>query len=109
LAPLRDDGILMVGSGMSYHNMRGFGMAASTPASDVFDAALSEAVCRPQAQSRNERLEDWQSLPYARDCHPREEHLLPLMVVAGAAGDDQGERIFSDHVMNTAVSAFRFG
>jgi aromatic ring-opening dioxygenase catalytic subunit (LigB family) len=109
LEPLRDEGVLIVGSGMSYHNMRGFGSAASTPASDAFDAALAEAVCLASWERRNERLGAWTALPHARSCHPREEHLLPLMVAAGAAGGDPGLRIFGDHVMNVAVSAFRFG
>lgn len=109
LAPLRDEGVLIVGSGMSYHNMRGFGSAGSTSASDAFDAALTEAVALPSAEMRNERLGAWASLPHARSCHPREEHLLPLMVAAGAAGGDSGKRIFGDHVMNVAVSAFQFG
>ena len=44
-------------------------------------------------------------------CHlPRaEEHLLPLMVVAGAAGEDGSQRVFSDRVMETTLSAFSFG
>ena len=94
---------------MSYHNMRGFGAAGATPAADTFDAALTEVVCLPSAQLRTEGLGAWTSLPHARSCHPREEHLLPLMVAAGAAGGDSGRRIFSDHVMNVAVSAFQFG
>ncbi len=109
LETLRHEGVLIIGSGMSYHNMRGFGSAAATPASDAFDAALSDVVSLPQAAMRNERLGAWTSLPQARSCHPREEHLLPLMVAAGAAGEDSGQRIFSDHVMNVAVSAFQFG
>ena len=109
LEVLRSKGVLIVGSGMSYHNMRGFGSAGSIPVSDTFDTALTEVVCLPQASLRNERLGAWTSLPQARSCHPREEHLLPLMVVAGAAGEDSGQCIFSDHVMNVAVSAFQFG
>jgi len=109
LEPLRDEGVLIVGSGMSYHNMRGFGSAAATRSSEIFDAALTETVCLPSSQARNERLREWTSLPHARDAHPREEHLLPLMMVAGAAGSDTGRRIFNDHVMNVAVSAFQFG
>jgi aromatic ring-opening dioxygenase catalytic subunit (LigB family) len=109
LEPLRDQDILIVGSGMSYHNMRGFGATGATSAADAFDAALTEMVCLPSVQLRNERLGARAALPHARDCHPREEHLLPLMVAAGAAGGDGGRRIFNDHVMNVAVSAFQFG
>jgi len=109
LEPLRDQGILLVGSGMSYHNMRGFGATSATPLSEAFDSALTEAVSLPSARLRNERLDAWTAFTHARSCHPREEHLLPLMVAAGAAGADSGRRIFSDHVMNVAVSAFQFG
>ena len=58
---------------------------------------------------REERLAQWAQAPSARYSHPREEHLLPLMVAAGAAADDAGQKVFSDNVMNATVSAFRFG
>jgi len=109
LEPLRDEGVLIVGSGMSYHNMRGFGSPGATQASEAFDAALTEIVCLSSPQTRNESLRAWTSLPHARNAHPREEHLLPLMVAAGVAGHDAGKRIFNDQVMNVAVSAFQFG
>ena len=51
----------------------------------------------------------WQSAPYAREAHPREEHLLPLMVVAGAASDEPGKNIYTDRVMGATVSGFQFG
>lgn len=38
----------------------------------------------------------------------REEHLLPLMVVAGAAGSDMGRRTYNEKVMGMAISAFQF-
>ena len=41
--------------------------------------------------------------------HPREDHLIPLMVVAGAASSDCGVRTFTDHMGNKAVSGFEFG
>ena len=108
LAPLRKEGVLIVGSGMSYHNMRGFGDPRSRPDSDVFDTWLTSAVAQTDAGSRNEALRNWASAPAARVAHPREEHLIPLMVVAGASSDGPGERVFSDHPMETAISAFRF-
>lgn len=108
LAPLRDEGVLIVASGMSYHNMRGFGSARGAQDSELFDAWLAETVQQPAAQ-RDARLAQWSSAPAGRACHPREEHLLPLMVAAGAAGDDVGSVPFTDRVLGTRVSAVHFG
>ena len=111
LAPLRDEGVLIIGSGMSYHNMRGYGDPRSTPISAAFDRWLSDTVALPAAE-RNARLADWASAsgPAGRLSHPprAEEHLLPLHVVAGAAGDSVGRQVFSDEVLRTTISAFRF-
>ncbi|HKJ00696.1 MAG TPA: class III extradiol ring-cleavage dioxygenase [bacterium] len=107
LAPLRDEGVLIVGSGMSYHNMRGFRTAAARAHSRRFDDWLGEAVAVPSSE-RDARLTDWAAAPSAREAHPREEHLLPLMVVAGAAGGSPGARAFRDEVLGATVSAFRF-
>ena len=110
LTTLRDEGVLIVGSGMSFHNMRGYGDPRFGPISDEFDHWLTDAVQAEPAQ-RRQALIDWAEAPSARLSHPprAEEHLLPLMVVAGAAGADKGQRVFSDRVMETTLSAFSFG
>ncbi|MDB4979460.1 MAG: hypothetical protein JWM82_212 [Myxococcales bacterium] len=108
LAPLRDEGVLILGSGMSYHNMRGFGSAAARQDSLLFDNWLKEAATA-EPETRTQRLGAWSSAPSARRAHPREEHLLPLMVVAGAAGDDVGRITFNDDLMNVRVSAVQYG
>ena len=110
LEALRDEDVLIIGSGMSFHNMRGYGDPRYGPVSDVFDAWLTEAVEAAPAE-RNQRLAHWEQAPHARHCHPprAEEHLLPLMTVAGAAGQDAGRKVFSDRVMETTLSAFVFG
>lgn len=107
LQPLRSQGVLIVGSGMSYHNMQGIG-AGVGGASDQFDGWLTAAVAGEPAQ-RDRQLQNWEQAPAARIAHPREEHLLPLMVVAGAAGDDRGQRVYHDRIMGCTVAAFRFG
>ncbi len=107
LAPLRDEGVLIVGSGMSFHNMRGFGRPAAAAASGTFDAWLEGVLAAPEGRDR--ALTDWTAGPQARWCHPREEHLLPLHVAAGAAGDDPGRIVFRDEVLGATVSAARFG
>ncbi len=107
LAPLRDEGVFIVGSGSSFHNLRAFGpQSASTSAE--FDRWLGETA-RAEPSKRDRRLNDWAGAPSARAAHPREEHLLPLMVVAGAAGADRGELAFHGKVLETQMSAFHFG
>ncbi|MGK2913815.1 MAG: DODA-type extradiol aromatic ring-opening family dioxygenase, partial [Porticoccaceae bacterium] len=109
LLPLRQEGVLIVGSGMSYHNMAALMKGRPANGDDErFDHWLHDAVSA-DAATREQRLTNWSTAPGARGAHPREEHLLPLMVVAGAAGDDRGRRIFTDRVLRAQVSAFQFG
>ncbi len=108
LAPLRDEGVLIIGSGMSFHNMRGFGQPDSEARSREFDNWLTQAIAAPDA-ARTALLQNWSSAPSARFAHPREEHLIPLMVAAGAAGGDAGRRIYNDAPLHACISAYRFG
>ena len=108
LAPLRQQGVLIVGSGMSYHNLREFGLDPN-PDSDRFDTWLTGAACTPDPAERSAKLVQWKNAPGAPRAHPREEHLIPLMVAAGAAGEDAGSKIFHDRIMGAAISAFGFG
>jgi aromatic ring-opening dioxygenase catalytic subunit (LigB family) len=108
LAPLRDEGVLLLGSGNSYHNMPGFGHAESTEPSRSFDEWLAHAV----TSTPNERmrlLENWEEAPSARHCHPREEHLLPLHVMAGAALDDPASLPIRMKALCVHVSGVQFG
>jgi len=108
LAPLRGEGVLIVGSGYSYHNMRGYGGAGEQAAAE-FDTWLSDAMTQHAPAEREALLRGWEQAPSARAAHPREEHLLPLMVVAGAAAEDAGTRVFAEKVWGIATSGFRFG
>ncbi|CAK4069305.1 unnamed protein product [Aphanomyces euteiches] len=85
LAQLRQDNIAIVGSGMSFHGGRGSSQVKNH--SKNFLLALSGACSKTSVEERGEALKGWASMPYARECHPREEHLIPLHVVAGAAGE----------------------
>lgn len=107
LQPLRDEGVFIIGSGLSYHNLRAVG-AAGRPAASAFDAWLRESVAAPAAE-RDARLADWLKAPAARDAHPREEHLLPLMVIAGAAGADRGRVAYHGSLLGLEISAYDFG
>jgi aromatic ring-opening dioxygenase catalytic subunit (LigB family) len=110
LEPLREKGVLIVGTGMSYHNMRRFRFDGGgfDPDSERFDAWLGAAVSQPTGE-RERQLAAWAQAPGGRTAHPREEHLIPLHVVAGAAGEDAGKRVFQDRVLGSVQSAFMFG
>jgi aromatic ring-opening dioxygenase catalytic subunit (LigB family) len=111
LAPLRDEGILIAGSGMSYHNLRNFfrddpGTRATAAG---FDAWLNRAVTDADSVQRDRALAHWLDAPGARECHPAAEHLLPLMVAAGAAGADPGRNVYQEQLLGKLVSGFQFG
>ncbi len=111
LAPLRDEGVLIIGSGLSYHDLRGLMSGAGAKASAVFDEWLNEALVEASPDERRARLLRWDAAPAARAAHPREDHLMPLMVAVGAAGEDTGTRIYHerDFMGAITVSSYRFG
>jgi 4,5-DOPA dioxygenase extradiol len=109
LRGLKNENILVIGSGFSFHNMNAFswqGIGAPDPANDAFQNWLIE-VCAghiPQSE-REQRLIEWEKAPSARYCHPREEHLLPLHVCLGMA-DKQAKLIFDDQILGKRSVAF---
>ncbi len=107
LAPLRDEGVFILGSGMSFHNMRGFRDPRGRGIAEEFDAWLRDALVQPAAE-RDARLLRWAQAPAARLAHPREEHLLPLMVTAGAAGDERARVAYNGTVWGIRLSAYEF-
>jgi aromatic ring-opening dioxygenase catalytic subunit (LigB family) len=108
LAPLRDEGVFILGSGNTFHNMRGFRDPSAREGAAQFDTWLQQAVTA-SPEERDAQLAAWEQAPYARFSHPREEHLLPLMFVAGAAGADRGTVSWSGTFMGVAGSGFNFG
>ncbi|MBB3186472.1 DODA-type extradiol aromatic ring-opening family dioxygenase [Microbacter margulisiae] len=111
LEPLRSEGVLIIGSGMSYHNMRGFmsGNNDITAVSKKFDDWLTGTVMLQDSIERNNALIHWHQAPGARECHPRSEHLVPLFLIAGAAGNDAGQHDYSEILMDVAISGYKFG
>lgn len=103
LAPLRDAGVLIVGSGLSYHNLRLFGPGARIP-SEAFDAWLNEVLELPP-EDRTTALLDWESAPHARTCHAREDHLVPLFAALGAAEAGTARRVYHQEMIFGGVTA----
>jgi len=110
LAPLRDQGVLIIGSGMSYHNMQAFRGAtdADFTASIDFDRWLTKTLAAPAAE-RAAALANWAKAPGGTAAHPREEHLAPVFLIAGAAGDAGGKQVYHEVMEGLAISAYQFG
>ena len=110
LAPLRDEGVLILGSGLSFHNLRQFGPAGAL-ASHAFDAWLQHALLECSPVEREAAMLAWSTAPYARAAHPREDHLAPLWVVLGAAFDERAACVYHEENFfgSLTVSSFRFG
>ncbi len=110
LAPLRSENILIVGSGFSFHNLRAF--FAGPPGlpdqrNEIFNRWLID-TCTDEKLTfveREELLVAWEKTPYARYCHPREEHLLPLHVCLGM-GQAKARLVFDREVMGKKACAF---
>jgi aromatic ring-opening dioxygenase catalytic subunit (LigB family) len=109
LSGLMSESILVVGSGFSFHNMSAFDWRASNasdPRNDAFQEWLIDVCAGSHSQLERERsLQDWENAPSARYCHPREEHLLPLHVCLGMAGEP-AKVIFNDYILGKRAVAF---
>jgi aromatic ring-opening dioxygenase catalytic subunit (LigB family) len=110
LAPLRDEGVLIIGSGLSFHNLRQFGPGGAL-ASHSFDLWLQHALLELAPADREAAMLDWSAAPHARTAHPREDHLAPLWVALGAAQDEPAACVYHEENFFGAltVSSFRFG
>jgi len=106
---LRDENILVIGSGFSFHNLRAFsqqGTDTSDPANEAFQDWLIEVCTGSISQTeREQHLIGWRKAPSARYCHPREEHLMPLHVCLGMA-DNPASKIFDDRILGKRAVAF---
>lgn len=110
LAPLRDENVLILCSGLSYHNLREIRSTGALPSAQ-FDAWLQQVLVQGRADERIPHLLQWAHAPAARRAHPREDHLIPLMVAAGAAEHDPVTCIYHDDGLFAGITAsgFRFG
>jgi 4,5-DOPA dioxygenase extradiol len=110
LAGLREQGVAIIGSGMSFHNLRAIGSGVHPQlrtASDEFHHWLTSSMqAGTGREQRRQRLAEWEQAPWARFAHPREEHLLPLHVCAGAAGYQDAELIYDSPLMGHRVAGF---
>ncbi len=108
LTELLDENILILGSGFTFHNLDKFGLSNSNDDKNKsFEEWLVEC-CTSETMSVKEKelaLVNWENAPFARYCHPREEHLLPLHVCFGA-GLSSARLIFKEEVFGKIVTGY---
>jgi len=112
LAPLREEGVFILGSGMSYHNMRGFRDSKADQDSIPFHAYLRETLAdnNKSYEEKKKGLVQWTQAPKARLNHPREEHLIPIMTILGSSKSTGGEakEVFFDNVSGVKCAGYVF-
>lgn len=112
LRELRTESILILGSGLSFHNMQAIKSMVEGAVDDrnrEFESWLI-TTCSDQNLDEADRerlLIEWESAPHGRYCHPREEHLLPLQVCYGIAGR-AANVVFQDRVVGFLTSAYEW-
>jgi len=110
LGELNKKDVLVIGSGFSFHNMGAF-FKPSDRESQLKNEAFENwliSTCSNRVIDETERqewLENWEQAPFARYCHPREEHLLPLHVCYGVA-KRACNKVYEFNVLNKKASAY---
>lgn len=112
LRELKQQNLLFLGSGYSFHNMSVL-MGAANEANQQKNRQFEEWLAQTCSDSglseaeREKRLIDWETAPQARFCHPREEHLLPLQVCYGIGGSP-AKTTFQEAVGGLVTSAYQW-
>ncbi|KAG7058592.1 hypothetical protein JMJ77_0005965 [Colletotrichum scovillei] len=110
LSALRDEGVVIIGAGMSVHNL--YHMSNDPrpmPYAVSFDDALKEAVEVANVAERQDKMAQVCRRPDAKQAHPYMDHLMPIHVAAGAAGDDRGKQLWTMKEGSFAWAQYRFG
>jgi aromatic ring-opening dioxygenase catalytic subunit (LigB family) len=111
LSPLRDEGVLILGSGYTFHNMQAFFNPSNhtKEQSRLFNSWLQDTLnATATVGDILPKLAGWEQAPGARVAHPREEHLLPLFMTAAAAGPEAQPKLIWSNTDDHAVSSFMF-
>ena len=116
LAPLRDDGVLIIGSGSITHNLRAFFTtrpAIDAPAPPWVSDFTAWVAGRVEANAVDDVLHAVERAPHGRDNHPTPDHILPLFVAMGAGADERGLSAKRLHDSTTyavlAMDVYAFG
>lgn len=107
LKPLRDEGVLIIGSGSATHNLR----ARPTPEPAAWASAFTDWLDATLSQGDDASLLDWQrAAPYADINHPSAEHFDPIFVARGAAAGEGARRLHHSWEFGSlSMNAYAFG
>ncbi|KAF1806130.1 putative aromatic ring-opening dioxygenase LigB subunit [Mucor lusitanicus] len=112
LAPLRDENIVIIGSGSAVHNLStlwSYGDKPSPKFVHDFDKDMENIACRFTAKERNSLANQLDKHASFRKCHPTAEHLVPFHVALGAAGSDKGKKLLQDYYSTLSWGSYAFG
>ncbi|KAJ2857011.1 hypothetical protein GGI22_003632 [Coemansia erecta] len=109
LAPLRDQGIVVVGSGMAVHNLRDFSNSnVVRPYVEPFDKEVEHAIVDSAPEKRRSAVAALAGSSNLRKAHPTLEHLLPLHVAVGAAGtESKAKKLVEAYQRSVSWSCYR--
>ncbi|XP_021836122.2 extradiol ring-cleavage dioxygenase [Spinacia oleracea] len=111
LAPLKEEGVLIIGSGSATHNLRDLKWSATdqevVPWAGEFDKWLEQALINGRHEDVNNFLK---KAPHARKAHPTPDHFYPLHVTLGASGENtKGELIHRSWSLGTlSYASYKF-
>ncbi|KAF7731956.1 hypothetical protein EC973_007061 [Apophysomyces ossiformis] len=112
LAPLRDEGVLIIGSGMIVHNLHMMWSYTNKPSPKFvkdFDTDAEKLACELTGDERKKMANELDKHPAFRQSHPTAEHLTPFHVALGAAGDDEGIKVLHMYESSLSWGCFAFG
>jgi 4,5-DOPA dioxygenase extradiol len=105
LKPLRDEGVLVLGSGNIVHNLRHWRDGAPQAWVQGFDARIVEAV----AAGDHAAIVDYRTLPDAAVAAPDWDHFVPLLYALGAAGDERPFVFNRTAIAGISMTSIAFG
>ncbi|GAA5799839.1 hypothetical protein HPULCUR_005258 [Helicostylum pulchrum] len=112
LAPLRDEDIVIIGSGSAVHNLQQLWKHVNKPSPKFvqdFDKEMENIACTSVGEERNAKSSELSQHKHFRDCHPTAEHLVPFHVALGAAGEDKGKKLLQDYFSTLSWGSYAFG
>ncbi|KAG4080639.1 hypothetical protein HA402_013169 [Bradysia odoriphaga] len=113
LSPLRDEGVVIIGSGSAVHNLRMYMSYPSDQPSPQFvadfDNEMERIACNLKGDERKKAGNKLSEHRHFRHSHPTAEHLVPYHIALGAAGSDAGVKLLHGYYSTLSWGSYGFG